>query len=276
VHFEEEPMNDPSRSCPRQLALLGALALVTAAMASAPRPARAVDPFEIQVYDGTANEPGQLGLELHLNHVFSGIETSEPPELPLDDQTHITLEPSIGITPYWELGAYFQTTVLGDGSFDYSGIKLRSKFVTPPDFHPSIRLGVNVELAWLPEAYDAGRFGTEVRPIAAFEDDVWLLAANPILDIPLAGPDASEGPSFEPALMAKIKIAGLFAVGLEYYGSFGPIADPDPSSEQLHYLYEVLDLLFVPQLEVNIGVGQGFTDASNGFVGKVIVGYAWQ
>ncbi|HEY1535285.1 MAG TPA: hypothetical protein VGF76_14760, partial [Polyangiaceae bacterium] len=77
----------------------------------APELARAVDPFEIQVYDGTANAPGAPGLELHLNTVPDGRKTAQPPELAPNHQTHLTLEPSLGIEPWWELGGYLQSSL---------------------------------------------------------------------------------------------------------------------------------------------------------------------
>jgi hypothetical protein len=43
------------------------------------------------------------------------------------------LEPAIGITDWWEAGFYLQTALLADGSFDYAGSKLRTKFVIPHD-----------------------------------------------------------------------------------------------------------------------------------------------
>jgi hypothetical protein len=38
-----------------------AIMWIAALVALLPRPARAVDPFEIEVYDGTANQPGMPG-----------------------------------------------------------------------------------------------------------------------------------------------------------------------------------------------------------------------
>jgi hypothetical protein len=237
--------------------------------------AHAVDPFEIQVYDGTANAPGVPGLELHLNTVPNGQKSAEPPELPLNHQSHFTLEPSLGITPFWELGCYVQSALSGEGKLSYAGVKLRSKFVTPKGWNPYFRLGVNLEVSRIPEAYDRGRWGGEMRPIAAFEDQHWLLVANPILELSFAGPNASAGPSFAPALMAKYKIRDYAAVGLEYYADFGPISDPDPVREQQQYLFEAVDLLAVPQLEVNAGLGEGFTEGSNALVVKAILGYSF-
>lgn len=240
------------------------------------RPAAAVDPFEIQVYDGTANSPGVPGIELHVNRVFDGRRVAAAPELPLHHQSHFTLEPSFGVLPYLELGGYLQTALNADGSFDYAGTKLRAKLVTPPHWHEHLRLGVNTELSLLPERYDRGRWGGELRPIVAWENERWLFAVNPIVGLSLGPPDASDGPTFEPAAMAKVKIEDVVALGLEYYASFGAIASPAPLSDQEHYLYEVVDLLAVKHFELNAGVGEGLTSESNGFVAKIILGYTWE
>ena len=237
------------------------------------RPALAVDPFEIQVYDGTADAPGVPGLELHANYVASGLSTAPPPQLPENHVTHLTLEPSLGVLPWWEIGGYFETAIQKDGTFDYAGIKLRSKFVTPPGWHPHVRLGVNLEVSLLPQSYDRDRWGAEIRPIAAWENASWMFVVNPIVDLSLAGPDASAGPTFEPCGMALYKIKTLISVGLEYYSNFGPFSGFVPLREQEHYLFEVVNLLSVKRLELNVGVGEGLTPGSNGLIFKTIVGY---
>jgi hypothetical protein len=237
--------------------------------------ARAVDPFEIQVYDGTSDAPGTPGLELHLNTVPNGRKTEDPPELAPNHQTHFTLEPSLGIEPWWELGGYLQSSLSGEGTLSYGGAKLRSKFVTPKCYIRDWRLGVNVELSRIPAAYDRARWGGEVRPIIAFENQRWIVVVNPILELAFAGPQASRGPSFAPALMAKVKIGEVAALGLEYYADFGPISAPDPVHEQQHYLFEAFDLLAVENFEFNAGVGEGLTEASNALVFKAILGYSW-
>ena len=99
---------------------------------------------------------------------------------------------------------------------------------------------------------------------------------NPIVGLPLGPPDARDGPTFEPAAMAKVKVEKVAAFGLEYYADLGPIAGPSPLSAQEHYLYEVVDLLAVKHVELNAGVGEGLTSGSNGFVAKLILGYTWE
>jgi hypothetical protein len=237
--------------------------------------ALAGDPFEIQVYDGTANGPGVAGLELHLNNWATGHRVAPPPESPLHGQWHATLEPSLGITPFWELGLYIQGAIRTDeGAVDWAGVKARSKFVTPPALGAHFRFGLNVELSYLPATYDANRFGSELRPIVAWQNREWLFAFNPILDQSFSGSGASLGPSFQPALKAWRTI-GAVAVGFEYYATLGPLTAVLPAREEEHYVFEVIDLVGAPPFELNAGVGEGLTEASAGIIFKVILGYSF-
>jgi hypothetical protein len=197
-------------------------------------PALAFDPYEIQVYDGTADAPGRAGLEVHLN----GARGSA---------FNVTFEPSYGILPFWEIGAYLQTS---DGR--YEGAKLRTKFVTPEGWHPHLRLGLNAEIARIPNE----GWGGELRPILAWENERFLLAANPNVGFPL---------SFDPGAMAKVKL-GPVALGVEYYASL---------SDGEHYLFEAVDLLALKDVELNAAVGEGLTAASRSVIFKMIVGYAF-
>ena len=196
--------------------ILAAYLLYTASTVSST--ARAVDPFEIQVYDGTANPPGVPGLELHVNTVALGLTNSpSPPEYPENHQSHFTLEPSLGLFSWWELGGYFETALRGDEAFDYAGVKLRNKFVTPPRWDAHWRLGLNIEFSLLPQGYDRDRWGNELRPIVAWENERFELVLDPIVDSSLAGPDASAGPTFQPCLMAVYKVHETVSFGFEYY-----------------------------------------------------------
>ena len=238
--------------------------------------ATATDPFEIQVYDGTANAPGVPGLELHVNTVPIGLKTAPTPEYPENAQTHFTFEPSLGLTPWWELGGYFEMALRGDQAFDYAGVKLRNKFVTPPGWSPHWRLGLNIEFSLVPDTYDRGRWANELRPIVAWESSRFAFAFNPIVDSSLAGPDASAGPSFEPCISAVVKLHEIISAGIEYYANLGPFSGFLPWNEEEQYVFEVVNLLSIPHFELNAGVGEGLSDASNRLVFKTILGYAWE
>jgi hypothetical protein len=202
------------------------------------------------------------------------VREAAPPELPPNHQTHLTLEPSLGLTDWWEIGGYLQSTLRPDGQLDYAGVKLRSKFVRPALAFDRFRLGINLEVSAIPARYERDRLGAEVRPIVAFTASGGRLAfaVNPILDFALTAPAASEGPAFEPALSAVYIVAGLLSAGLELYSDFGPIAHPLAVSAQQHYLFEVVNVLRWKRLELNAGVGEGLTAASNRLVVKLILG----
>lgn len=243
-----------------------------AALASAP-PARAVDRFEIQVYDGTADDPGQAGIELHVNTVAAGLREATPPELPPNHQTHLTAEPSVGVTRWWELGAYLQSTIRPDGDFDFAGIKLRSKWVRPRT--GALRLGVNVEVSYLPAAYERDRWGAELRPIVAGNAAGGRLAwaVNPILDFGLAGESVGTAPSFEPALSAVYVWPERLSAGIELYSDLGPVSGFLPPAQQQYYVYEVVNVLRWRRIELNAGVGEGLTAASDRLIVKTILGF---
>jgi hypothetical protein len=229
--------------------------------------AREMDPFEIQVYDATANAQRAIGVELHVNGVVRGSsELPQAPEIPLDHQAHFTLEPSYGLFDWWELGGYLQTAITPDGTFRYAGVKLRSKFVTPPKFHPHLRFGLNIELSYLPPEFDANQWGMELRPMAVWENEHWELAINPIVDVSFGNPAT---PSFEPAVLAVYKFGERVSLGFEYYGTI-------ESKREEHYVFEVVNLLAVPHVELNIGFGQGLTSQSSAFIAKMIFGYTWE
>lgn len=251
---------------------LGIFLALVAGLLLPSRDARAVDAFEIQVYDGTANAPRQPGLELHVNGVPQGVTVAEAPELPPNHQTHLTLEPALGLTRTWEVGAYLETAVLPDGGFAFAGGKLRSKLVTPPGWRPSLRLGCNLEISWVRALFEADRWGAEVRPIVAWEDRRWLFAVNPIVEVALSG----GAPAFAPAMMALVKIRELVSLGLEYYGDLGPFTSFSPAGGQQHYLFEVVNVLAWSDFELNAGIGEGLSSGSNDLVAKAIFGYRFQ
>ena len=229
---------------------------------------RGMDAFEIQVYDATANAQRAIGLELHVNGVVRGSsELPDPPEIPLNHQAHFTLEPSYGLFDWWELGGYFQTAlVTQDGTFRYAGVKLRSKFVTPPKFHPHLRFGLNIELSYLPPEFDASQWGMEFRPMAAWENEHWEFVINPIVTLSFANPVS---PGFEPAALAVYKFGERVSLGFEYYGTI-------EDKHEEHYVFEVVNILAIKNVELNIGFGQGLTTQSSPFIAKMIFGYTWE
>jgi len=249
-------------------ALLG---LATYALAA--RPAAAVDAFEIQVYEGDINRVGQAGLELHSNYTASGrTQPAFPGEVVPDGLLRLTLEPSFGVLPWWEVGAYLESaTATGDLAAHWGGFKLRSKFVVPAARTTPFVFGANFEIGRGAAALGMADWEVEVRPIATWASGRWSASVNPILGWTLTGAERSAAPDFEPALKTRVAATPHIALGVEYYASLGRVSSPSPWHEQEHYLYAAGDLLNGP-IELNLGIGRGLTDASAAWTIKAIVG----
>ncbi len=224
-------------------------------------PALAQDAFEIQVYSADTAAPLQVGAETHLNHFFVGTKGMNGVELPTDRVTHLTLEPHVGLASWCDAGAYISTALRADGTFDYAGIKLRLKVRWPRRLFGVLGLALNQELSATRADYEADQFGWELRPIIDLSWRWLYLSANPILDVPLGGPQRGQ-PGFEPALKGLVRVRPFLGVGAEYYASLGPLARLDPLPAQSHRLFGALDFewkLGRTEYEINLGVGYDFT-----------------
>jgi hypothetical protein len=67
----------------------------------------------------------------------------------------------------------------------------------------------------------------------------------------------------------------LLTPALEYYGDIGPVRNPLPLKLQQHFIVPTLNFDFLPQLELNFGVGIGTTQASRGVFIKSIIGWTF-
>ena len=247
-----------------------ALAIV-AVVCGLGRAALAQDAFEIQVYDSETADPGAFGLEVHLNYVAAGETEPAGSELPSDRVAHFTLEPHIGLARWCEAGAYFQTALRPDGSFDYAGVKLRLKTRVPHKVARGlVGLALNFELSAVPRTYEATGLGGELRPIV---DVAWkrlYAAVNPILGFDFFGADAGH-PQLEPAATVLVAIVEGWAMGVEYYAALGPIDHPLPAAEQVHRLFAVATVSY-KWLGVHVGGGYGFT-AGDKWIAKAILSF---
>ena len=238
-------------------------------------PAWAVDPFEIQVYEGDINDPLQPGLELHSNFVASGRRASAFPGEAVPNHTwRTTLEPSLGLLEWWELGAYLQlATAPSRSEAHFGGWKLRSKLIVPRRWTGAFTLGLNMEVGRGVAALGSDEWDTEFRPIVAYQRGRWFAAVNPIIGWALSG-ETSAVPELEPCAKLRWDTGHRFGVGLEYYAGLGRLDRILPAAQQEHFVYLVGDLLDGP-IELNAGVGHGLTDASDAWTIKMIVGKAF-
>ena len=88
-----------------------------------------------------------------------------------------------------------------------------------------------------------------------------------------AGPDQHRGLIYSPNFKGSYDVTKVVALGLEYYGSVGPVFHPDPYQQQSQQLFVATDLTTAdPNWEFNGGVGTGFTQTTEKLIFKIIIG----
>lgn len=229
-------------------------------------------PDEIQVYNDDIHKPGEMGLELHLNHVPSGRKVpSYVGEMRSDHRTQLTPELAYGLSSAWEAGLYLPVARDVSGAWVGNGLRVRMKYIAPEVEGSGWRWGTNVEVGVSARRVSESPRGMELRPIVAWENAGWALAFNPILAVDLS-PGASRRPVFEPALKVARKLAHEQAVGLEAYADWGPWGQWNPSGRRPMALFATWDGQW-RGVEVNLGVGRGFQGYEDRWVIKAILGW---
>jgi len=230
-------------------------------------------PDEIQVYVDDIHEPGRYGLELHVNTTPDGISAPEyPGEVVAAGGTRITPEFAYGLPDDLEAGAYLPLVHESNGDDRATGIKLRLKWVPvkQADEGPGIFAGLNGELSQVRYQFESERRGFELRPIIGWRNPQWLVAANPVLDFALQGPQRHEAPDFAPCLKIARNVGPGIAAGVEYYTLLGTINDVRPWSQTQETLYGAIDIDRAPW-NVNLGIGRGLTNITDRWTIKMII-----
>jgi hypothetical protein len=233
------------------------------------QPAQAVD--EIQVYNAGIAAPGQFTIQQHLNYIALGVK--EPPfpgGLVSHHSINGTPEFAYGVTDWWEVGLYLPFAIQ-DRQFLSDSFKLRTLFVSPNAAERNFFYGVNFEFSNTTPKFSQSRFGLEIRPIIGIRNADYEFIVNPIVDIGF-GKYGEE--RFTPAARLARKLGPDLFVGLEYYADFGQIGSFPTPADQQHTLFAVTDFK-LGDFSVNFGIGYGLTPASDRWVVKTIVGYAF-
>lgn len=225
---------------------------------------------EIMVYTDETNEPGKFGLEQHFNYSVQGAQTTAyPGQMPPHHVLQATPELSYGITKNLEAGLYLPVAFAPDGNSYLNAVRLRLKYIAHDLRNEKIYYGVSVEASRDSIRTSESSVVAEIRPIVGYHGTEWLASFNPILNIGLAA-NVSHQPQFEPAVKLSRRVDEVTYAGFEYYGEYGPFNQLLPSDQCAHSLYAVLDVE-THGMDVNMGVGRGFVNATDAWVVKAII-----
>jgi hypothetical protein len=246
------------------IALAGAVLSIVLA-----QPARATD--EIQVYNAGIAAVGQFTIQQHLNYIPLGLKDPPfPGGLVSNHSLNGTPEFAYGVTDWWEVGLYLPFAVQ-DQKFYSDAFKLRTLFVSPNADKRDFFYGINLEFSNTTPKFSQTRFALEVRPIIGVRNADWEFIVNPIVD---AGFGKLGELDFAPAARLARKLGPDTFLGLEYYADFGEIGNFGKLADHQHTLFLVTDFK-LGVVDVDFGVGYGLTPASDRWVIKTIIGYAF-
>jgi hypothetical protein len=232
-------------------------------------------PDEIQVYTDDMNDPGEYGVELHVNYVIDGAKApSYEGESPSHHMLQTTPEFSYGITKNWEAGLYVPVAREENGNLYGNGLRLRMKYMATHEPGASVFWGLNTEVGYSNLRVAESEWAMELRPIIGYRSEDWLLSFNPILNMNLSD-NFNHQPQFEPALKVARKVAEGVQAGFEYYGEYGYANNLLPASERVHYLYAAMDIQR-HDFDINFGIGRGGSNAPDTWVAKAIIAFPFK
>ena len=246
-------------------------ALLTIGMAlSLPLPDAHAAPEEIQVYMDELSHPGESGVDIHNNYVVSGSATPGYPGAQTPNHVFkLTPEFYYGLTDNLELGAYILTSRNSYNNVNLDGEKLRLKYIAPKQPGQSDFFGANIEIGYLNGRLSQNPWGAQLKGIYGYRSERWTFAVNPNIDWSIAGPVAAPA-TFEIDTKVSYAIKTDFAVGIESYNGLGSVDRSVSPNQQSQNLYVVLDTSALG-LDVNFGIGRGFSQVSDKWVAKAIV-----
>jgi len=233
----------------------------------------AQDIFEIQVYEYPTVPKGKYNLEVHFNYIASGTKSFESKVAPSDNQFHLTFELTRGLTEQVELAGYLVLAQRPGGGFEYAGARVRPRFRLPKSWGIPFDFSLSTEVGFPRPQYEANSVTLEIRPIIEKTFERWRLSFNPVVGHALKGPDTDQGFDFEPGGKFAYFVNPKLNVGLEYYGSTGPITNALPIGEQQHLLFPSLDIFFTDNTMINLGVGFSLTEVGEKLIPKMRIGY---
>jgi len=226
-------------------------------------PAWALNLFELEVYPYDTTGPGELEVETLNSYVVNGQTASEPGRVADQHLWRSSLEVNYGLTDHLEAAGYLDVARTGDGNFDYGGARFHSRYRFFEKDEVPVNLGVYVELEFPNRRFDADNFSTELLLILEKDLGPFTVQLNPIFEKSWSGESENVGTEFSYAAKVYYRWSSRLKPGIEFYGDIGPLDNPDPASQQKHYVIPVLDVILARQLKLNTGIGFGLTPGSN-------------
>jgi hypothetical protein len=237
--------------------------------------ASAQDPFEIHIYEYEPLSWQEYSLETHVNVIAQGTSTRDGTLLPTSQQTHLTLEPTVGLSENFALGFMFLNAWEPGYSPQFAGWRVLPHFYAPESWRLPFKLGFVAEFSFQKTRYEENSRRAELRPILDREFSRWQIVFNPVFERALHGPGTRRGWNFEPALLLRLK-RPKFSPSLEYYGGIESINVRPRAQPEVHQLFLGGDWQITEIFSINFGTGFDLGPQGPGIVIKSRLEWDWR
>lgn len=231
---------------------------------------------EIVVFTDEFEKRGEVGYELHLNYTTRARRTPDyPGEQPPDRILRVMPEVMWGFAEKWNLGVHVPFSYnVNTRSSTLDGLKVRVHYLDVKAYGKDSALfyGANFEIAVYNKRITESRYNGEIRGILGTRQGDWKFTLNPIFNQALSRNPNGRAVEFELFGQALRDFGEHVAVGVEHFASPGRISKPafDSQSGQISYL--VMDIKTKGHWEIHLGVGHGWTSATDKRVFKALIG----
>lgn len=140
-------------------------------------------PSKILAYLDDLRAPGQLGVDVHNDSVFSGRSAPDYPGEQAPAKVYrLTPEFAYGLSKTTELGLYLLSTRDAQAHVHGDAIKGRIKYIAPHASDARPFWGANLEVGRSSLRVSETRWNAEVKGILGYRTGGWTLAVNPNFD----------------------------------------------------------------------------------------------
>ena len=237
-------------------------------------PGQGQDPFEIHIYEYEPMPLGAYSLEAHLNFEPQGTTQRDGTLLATHQQTHLTLEPTVGLSRAVAVGFMFLNAWEPGYNPQFAGWRVLPHFYAPESWHLPFRLGLVSEFSFQNARYEENTRRVEIRPILDRELGHWQLVFNPVFERALHGPGTAHGWNFEPAALLRRKREHL-SPSVEYYGEIESLTARPHAQPEVHQIFLGGDWEAAESFSINFGVGFDLGGRGPGVIAKSRFEWHW-
>ncbi|MBZ5596091.1 MAG: hypothetical protein LAP39_27930 [Acidobacteriia bacterium] len=216
----------------------------------------------------------EYSLEAHLNFEAQGDSLRDGTLWPTRRQTHLTWEPTFGLSKNFALGFMFLNAWEPGYSPQFAGWRFLPHLYAPESWHLPVRLGLVAEFSFQNTRYEQNSRRVELRPIIDREFSRWQIVFNPVFERALHGPGTAHGWNFEPGALVRWK-RKEFSPSLEYYGEIESINVPPRAQPEVHQLFVGGDWETGAVFHINMGIGFDLGNRGPGVVLKSRFEWDW-